>query len=235
MTAPRASSPGAPGRPGFTLIELMIVIGIIAVLIAILFPIVRQAREQASRARCASNLRQIGAALHAYLNDNKSLPMKGNGAEYANPHVFRFHNDPEDISPVMERYAGSRDVYYCPSGWQQRSAKDWWPYGTGTIASTYQFPFLLGQNLWWLSYPDWKRMKSDTLIAADILSTTDGVNQILVFNHTLNSDLSPKGMNELFGDGHVEWNDGRGGWDIYGVSAGQIFWHYAHYLPPDQY
>ena len=234
MSASRELTRAAPRR-AFTLIELLIVIGIIAVLISILLPVVRQAREQAARVRCASNLRQIGAGLHAYFNDNKALPMKWNGAESANPHVFRFHNDPEDISQAMERYAGSRDVYYCPSGWKQRSAGDWWPYGTGTIASTYQFPFLLGPNLWWLDYPDWKRLKPNLLLAADILATTDGVNQVLVFNHTLNSDLSPKGMNELFGDGHVEWNDGSSGWDVYGVSIGHVFWHWGHYLPPEQW
>ncbi len=57
------------GRRAFTLIEILVVLAIIGILAAILFPVFRSARESARGASCASNLKQLGLAFQMYSND----------------------------------------------------------------------------------------------------------------------------------------------------------------------
>src|SRR3954463_14343135 len=72
-------------RRGFTLVELLVVIGVIALLMALLLPVLSRARESANQVKCLSNVRQIAAALVSYANDNRGWMPGASMGQYRQP------------------------------------------------------------------------------------------------------------------------------------------------------
>jgi prepilin-type N-terminal cleavage/methylation domain-containing protein/prepilin-type processing-associated H-X9-DG protein len=101
---------------GFTLIELLVVIAIIAILAAILFPVFARARENARKASCLSNLKQIGLGLMQYVQDyDEKYPM----SEYdATPTENVWHTWARDVMP----YIKSGTIVGGPAGGQPSGA-----------------------------------------------------------------------------------------------------------------
>lgn len=79
----KLSSSSRARRSGFTLVELLVVMGIIAVLVGVLLPALRRARESAQRVQCLSNMRQISNAMISFAMDHKGLmPAAAGGKCY---------------------------------------------------------------------------------------------------------------------------------------------------------
>lgn len=110
--------PAAASSRGFTLIELLVVIAIIAILAAILFPVFAQAREQARKTACLSNMKQIGLAATQYMQDydGRLHEMLVGGATGMAGKV----GEPSMWTGCLQPYIKSGQVFACPSRTEDR-------------------------------------------------------------------------------------------------------------------
>ncbi|MCY2952368.1 MAG: DUF1559 domain-containing protein [Planctomycetota bacterium] len=219
----------------FTLVELLVVIGIITVLIAILLPALTAAQERARRIKCASNLHQIDLALREYAQDNKGRyprgiyePTAGYTAFRPSPMGRQGRKDHNDTSAPLFLLVRARlltlDVVLCPSGNQVRDTLDGKPldqvwnftsiFSTSqTVGSTLSYSFA---NQYPADFvPDYRpppKVAPDFAVAAD---RNDNLNAFRasvpnptpqIIRAANSSNHNQAGQNVLYNDGHVAFS-----------------------------
>ena len=180
---------------GFSLVELLVVIGIIALLIGLLLPALGKAREQSRRTACLANLRTLGQALYRYANAHKDRLPNGNPRG-----TWVDFNGSNQVMVAFAAEVNAAGVFHCPSDRddppqrivtaqheQPDSARGSYEFYSLYFAPEYG-PFLT-------------KLKGRAPLTWDL----DGgsLDTTRVQNH------AHKGGNVLYADGHVDWQPAR--------------------------
>lgn len=205
------------GKKGFTLIELLVVIAIIAILAAILLPVFARARENARKATCQSNIKQLASGWMQYTQDYDEMTIPYSSTGGSGGVAFAPWNR------VIQPYLKSSDVFKCPSSTNVQSIGYNFRVGCNYDPATNATSF--GRNLAAIPLP------AQTPLFADVVGS-NVANQCMVFLTDNNNNNSGRiltdpnnpttnwstnaagsipatrhmdGCNYGFCDGHVKW------------------------------
>jgi prepilin-type N-terminal cleavage/methylation domain-containing protein len=178
---------------GFTLVELLVVFGIIGVLIAILLPALRTARENARRVQCAANLHEILQVDFAYAGENNGMLMPGSrdfpGVPKGSEHTIFIS---EETYATFRRLGGQSLVLCCPNLLDAGLPQN----GQPTVGWVIGYDYLAGHAIWpALATPPWRsplRLSDPTYlpIACDLNDWALGSGGWTTVGHTSNSRAS---------------------------------------------
>ncbi|MBI1903390.1 MAG: DUF1559 domain-containing protein [Planctomycetia bacterium] len=174
-----------PVRRGFTLVEVIVSMGTIAILLALLFPAVQAARDAATRTKCANNLRQIGIAWHNY----EATRQKGLPREWSVELLPYLECSHIASLPPPVRALQPVPVYLCPN--EQPAPLDVPARGSYRLSA-----FAINEIAF-------QKGRSNTVFADESRRAGAWASSPITFAVDIDSGLHASGVNVLWGDGRV--------------------------------
>jgi len=196
---------------GFTLVEILVVLAILAILSGLLFPVFARTRSKARQASCLSNLKQIGSAINLYSIDHDGkLPWVAALGRYqtvTNPSEALYGPPYYFLPDLVDRYLKNKPVWLCPEvSWQEpiRPGQITFLQNDGSYSFNYKTPPRFSQV----------NGKPTIVISGNQLENFPDVARISMIWDTRHWGagsgvvVQPPhngGLNVLFADGHVKW------------------------------
>ncbi|MFA5191549.1 MAG: type II secretion system protein [Verrucomicrobiia bacterium] len=177
---------------GFTLVELLVVITIIGILAAMVFPAMTSAMKRTARMTCGQNLKQVQIALEAYFNDNENTyPYTGTTGDNANKH----------FGLLFPRWLTQETIFIC-QGAQARQYKADKKIDQNPTGMTRTDTLKSGENCYAYAFGLGAPNTADSPLACDQFAST-GINNQKWASAGLGSNHGVEGANVVYRDGHV--------------------------------
>jgi len=221
----RPNNPRRPGSGAFTLVELLVVIGIIALLISILMPALSKAREQANAVKCMSNQRNLGNALVLFTQEHQGFLPKawfndgpiGSGISGKMTWEYRFPRYGWDY--LLLGYVGkNRELFRCPSDDPGRFRGD--PTNAASPESDYipaSYRMNISNQHVFGGRPDnpvdrplFATKLSRLKHSSKAIVLFDGANNAALWHHAATWEVSPDGLVTKIYKVNVGWKKHRG-------------------------
>ena len=208
------------GSRGFTLVELLVVITILAVLVMLIVPAVKSGINAANKAKCLNNLRQIQTGCIEYAADNNGWFPSTNRV-FGYPHEFR--NFETTLGPYIER--PREKIMFCPGDLMKVRNSKYRPNEYETIYTTYQyFNFT---NMTTTKGFDLSRLSR--VVTAPVGVAMWGCLTIMKSGGITLAHSEPEvkapisGMNAVYPDGHAAWVQITN-LEVYNNNGGDYYW-----------